>query len=734
MHRRVGRPPNSATEFGWCRSADLGGVAVNLRQLCTATAVIVSAEFLMAEPLPVVPTRTAPESAPANGKPYADKYLSEDTTPIDSSDGTHIARGDESLNGLRQYTAGSSLSTDRSTSIAAQQGGLVPATSSRRATAFLDLRRQTAGYGDFLVNIAAAETQMPTATGSAAGAPADASQRGYRFLAQNMGFPLSLRTSVDSRVGDFAPLFVPPVARTSLYSPSAHMVRGIEGKVFGDDWQIVASGGRRGSASGTIDAFIPGAGADATIGGARKFASGWYLGAQALHTAIDQYDAPTQRTLNRTANVALVGATYEPRLDGLSGRALLVAHSLAATTLFGEAIWTTPRTRHYLYGSVSPPSGRSDNAVAGLGTSSARYRIEIDYPLWSLNAQAGWQTSPPTSAASVPVRPATVDGAIGGKYHWSPRLSFGASAAARSGRAVSSYVNDLDQLIHPAGRISSLSATAFVRSRNVFGDTTVDATRLQDVEVVANGPRASGTSVTMTHDWFPDAIDGPGHTLLTSLGASTERTANGRVRSPLATLRGTYRATTAMSLGGAVSYRGTSSNLFTTQGWSGSLSLDWRPTPSWDLSVRASVNESRVDATGGTAQLNRTTVKSLFVTLRWLGLFGAPIEAAGRTTGSRGTATIRGVVYADLNQNNARDANEPGIGGVEVYVDGREMARTDRDGRFEFMVVRTGPHLLMIRTDSIPLPFEHSREPFRRVDLDPREVREINIPLRRISE
>jgi len=105
MHRRVGRPPNSATEFGWCRSADSGGVAVNLRQLCTAMAVIVSAEFLMAEPLPVVPTRTAPESAPANGKPYADKYLSEDTTPIDSSDGTHIARGDESLNGLRQYTA-----------------------------------------------------------------------------------------------------------------------------------------------------------------------------------------------------------------------------------------------------------------------------------------------------------------------------------------------------------------------------------------------------------------------------------------------------------------------------------------------------------------------------------------------------------------------------------------------------------------------------------------------------
>lgn len=76
----------------------------------------------------------------------------------------------------------------------------------------------------------------------------------------------------------------------------------------------------------------------------------------------------------------------------------------------------------------------------------------------------------------------------------------------------------------------------------------------------------------------------------------------------------------------------------------------------------------------------------LFVTLTVIGLMGWGLSSVqSQTSAERGLETIRGVVYHDLNGNEQRDADEPGLAGVRVS-NGREIVETDGVGAYALPV------------------------------------------------
>ena len=70
-----------------------------------------------------------------------------------------------------------------------------------------------------------------------------------------------------------------------------------------------------------------------------------------------------------------------------------------------------------------------------------------------------------------------------------------------------------------------------------------------------------------------------------------------------------------------------------------------------------------------------------------------------------GTGNLEGHVYQDSNANGRRDANERGVPGIIIILDGMQAVLTDQSGRYRFDSVTDGPHLITVNADALPLPW-----------------------------
>ncbi len=67
-----------------------------------------------------------------------------------------------------------------------------------------------------------------------------------------------------------------------------------------------------------------------------------------------------------------------------------------------------------------------------------------------------------------------------------------------------------------------------------------------------------------------------------------------------------------------------------------------------------------------------------------------------------GLGFIGGRVFMDLNRNGLFDTLDRVVPDIEVLLDGREAARTDRDGNYRFTFVPTGPHQIAVNFGCLP--------------------------------
>ncbi|WP_161989138.1 SdrD B-like domain-containing protein [Sphingomonas glacialis] len=93
-------------------------------------------------------------------------------------------------------------------------------------------------------------------------------------------------------------------------------------------------------------------------------------------------------------------------------------------------------------------------------------------------------------------------------------------------------------------------------------------------------------------------------------------------------------------------------------------------------------------------------------TLRYALSAGLPNALLGRSTYPvGGTGTLEGNVYLDGNGNGRREADEHGVPGVVVILDGIQAITTDSAGRYRFEHVADGPHRISVNADALPLPW-----------------------------
>jgi hypothetical protein len=148
-------------------------------------------------------------------------------------------------------------------------------------------------------------------------------------------------------------------------------------------------------------------------------------------------------------------------------------------------------------------------------------------------------------------------------------------------------------------------------------------------------------------------------------------------------------------------------------GISATISVTWQLATSWQL--LATYYDSQVGSWTPLTVQSPLTPPSLatipavqergaFLTVRYQRAGGAHFAPLGGLPGG-GAGAISGVVYLDANQNARYDAGEVGAPNVTVVLDGRFSVQTDVNGRFQFPVVATGPHVITVVADNVPLPW-----------------------------
>jgi hypothetical protein len=263
--------------------------------------------------------------------------------------------------------------------------------------------------------------------------------------------------------------------------------------------------------------------------------------------------------------------------------------------------------------------------------------------------------------------------------------------------------------------------------------TSLGITRTQ-VDVARTDAGDRSRQVTVDHAW-PTEV---GLRLSTSLSAGQEtRTGVNSRRASLA-LIGSADLTNRLSVDANLRWTRSSAGIATT-GRFANLSLNWRINSRWSLAMsyydnRAESQEllSVTSPIQGAALAPAPKDRAVFLIVRYEDQAGTPLVPLGGSRGV-GAGSVVGVVFLDNNENGMQDADETGAANVTVLLDGRFSTRTDNQGRFEFPMVASGSHFVVVVPDNLPLPYAVAGDAQRRIEVRTREVTRTGIAATRLK-
>lgn len=157
------------------------------------------------------------------------------------------------------------------------------------------------------------------------------------------------------------------------------------------------------------------------------------------------------------------------------------------------------------------------------------------------------------------------------------------------------------------------------------------------------------------------------------------------------------------------------------------FSLGWQLTPAWQLTGNLAYNENVLDLIDGDEA--RVSDRQLFLSLRYVMSWGRSERLVGAVNGKYGRGSVRGVLFLDKNGNGVRDADEPGVPSVTVYLDNGFATETGVNGEFAFTPVASGDHQVHINVANVPLPWGLNDERPLTVMVRPRETAIVEVPL-----
>jgi len=269
----------------------------------------------------------------------------------------------------------------------------------------------------------------------------------------------------------------------------------------------------------------------------------------------------------------------------------------------------------------------------------------------------------------------------------------------------------------------SLGSSIFVDETTRFGSTRVQ------LDLVDARNQLRSQNVTLDQAW-PTQV---GMRLSTSLSLGQETSPGSTVKRVSAALFGGLDLTNRLSVEGNLRYSIDKDTTRTT-GVYANIAMVWRIAQRWSLV--ATYYDNRSETAPFTSTLTPLIPvelapeiprdRALFLNVRYEDHAGTPVAPLGGAPGT-GAGTLVGYVYYDANDNGRHDANEQGAANLTVVLDGRFATRTDKEGRFEFPLLATGPHNITIVPDNLALPYAISGEGKREVIIRTRETTSLDI-------
>ena len=146
--------------------------------------------------------------------------------------------------------------------------------------------------------------------------------------------------------------------------------------------------------------------------------------------------------------------------------------------------------------------------------------------------------------------------------------------------------------------------------------------------------------------------------------------------------------------------------------WHAQLHVEHPFARRWTAGVQLNYNQTYYDRTQDELAPDPFVLpdsrlaSSALLTVRYQTSGGAPISPLGDNGGSGAAGSVLGVVFMDENNDGEQQGDEKTVAGVEVYLDGLYLAKTDATGHFRFPLVATGAHRLYVLEETVPLPWE----------------------------
>lgn len=267
------------------------------------------------------------------------------------------------------------------------------------------------------------------------------------------------------------------------------------------------------------------------------------------------------------------------------------------------------------------------------------------------------------------------------------------------------------------------AAYAFVDKLTSLGTTRVQL----DVASTTGSQRNQQFAVDQA---WPTEV---GLRLSTSLSLTRETTPEKRIHRANFGINGGADISNNLTLEGSVRWS-TSRDIANTRGMYANVSLNWRISSRWALSMTYYDNRAEDQTTLSVASLIPTQLlvplprdRALFLILRYEDHAGTPLAPLGGAAGS-GAGNIVGYLFLDANENERRDANEFGAANVTILLDGKFSTRTDAQGKFEFPMVVNGTHTISVVPDNLPLPYFVGADGKRQIVVRTRETTMVDIP------
>jgi hypothetical protein len=679
------------------------------------------------------------QQAPA----YVDKVLSENPgTASTSADTTDAAPQSE---GIQTIVVETRFGTTQS-----QSDGLA-LRSSKEIGLRTEYRRETQNYGELILQ---ADTRQRSGADAAITYAATEKASGQRITLRSVQLPITTSLFADTVVGHFSSDITDALTRNYRFSLGGSAVQGVGVRLYDSDWDLRLGTGDRGALlGGPYPGFELTQGKLSWAGLSRRWGQGGTLGVQlnqASHVPAVQ-DGSAAAVLNATdriasgaASVGYAGSVSDSTdwrlrtsyVQSQAQRETQPESSVKAQGVYLEGGLRLGRYRHAMGLYAAEPGLRFGDYSLPADNRGVYWRVDTSGVNlnWGLGVDSETQ-----NPKRDPERLSSTRNSIHANTQW--RIDRNQSLGTQVSFAQTRYMPSV-QFITVGERASAQSINLYYQKlMPSWGRSRVSLTvRRSDAQGAAlQGNNATATNeVLWEHDWITGRYETLRPEFTTSLGMAQERSSQGVQTYPTAGWMFKHWLDADWSVSGSLRYSLRTGDEATTKGLLGSIDTEWALGQGWRAGASLSItkNTQQINAPAqNPVQSSASKDIALSAYLRWQQYTGKPYTSTGQANeGSAGTGAIAGTVFYDADRDGLQQTTEAGVAGVEVLLDGRYRATTDRNGRFEFQAVTTGRHQLTVRQESVPLPWSTPSQDPLKITIPLRETVNFRIPVTRISD